>query len=219
MTAPVVPGVPAEPPPPPPTVLRRRARAAMARSAAVDRVLAVVIGLVLLVGGVLVALLSHGVFGTARAGRPVLDPIIVDALRAQPDTYRVIVLAAGVLLVALGLMWAARSLRPERHPDIMLDAGSDTPIVIRSSAAADAVGHQASLIPGVGRARARLVGTDQAPALRVTLWLIDDADVRAVLARLHDVVLEAARGSLGIAVLPTAVLLELDTSTSAPRVA
>ena len=34
---------------------------------------------------------------------------------------------------------------------------------------------------GRGRARARLVGSAAAPALRVTLWLADDADVRAVL--------------------------------------
>ena len=39
-----------------------------------------------------------------------------------------------------------------------------------------------------------LVGAAAAPALRVTLWLADDADVRAVLARLHGEVLATATG-------------------------
>jgi hypothetical protein len=225
MTTPLAPDsdtVPVERParPAPSTAtLRRRARAALARSAAVDRALAVLIGLVLLTAGVLVALLSYGVFGAARAGRPVLDPLIVDAMRGQPDVSRLVALGVGVVLVLLGLMWAARSLRPERHPDLVVDSGPDTAIVISSSAMADAISAQASAIPGVRRARARLVGTDEAPALRITLWLADDAEVRTVLARLHDEVLAVARDSLGIAALPTAVLLELDTSTPHPRVA
>jgi hypothetical protein len=225
MTTPVAPEngtVPAQRPArpaPSDAVLHRRARAALTRSAAVDRTLAVLIGLVLMAAGVLVALLSYGVFGVARAGRPLLDPLIVDAMRAQPDVARLVVLGIGVLLVLLGLMWAARSLRPERHPDLVLDGGPDTAIVISSSAVADAISAQVNAIPGVGRARARLVGTDEAPALRLTLWLADDAEVRSVLARLHDEVLGVARDSLGIAALPTAVRLELDTSTPHPRVA
>jgi hypothetical protein len=222
MTTPVAPdsgAVQAEPLAPPAAALRKRAKAALTRSAAVDRALAVLIGLVLLAAGVLVALLSYGVFGVARAGRPLLDPLIVDAMRTQPDVSRLVALGAGVLLVLLGLMWAARSLRPERHPDLVLDGGLDSAIVISSSAVADAVGAQASAIPGVRRARARLVGTDEAPALRITLWLADDADIRAVLARLHDEVLAVARTSLGISALPTAVRLELDTSAPPSRVA
>jgi hypothetical protein len=199
--------------------LRKRARSAVARSAAIDRVLAVVIGLVLLAAGTLVALLAYGVFGPARAGRPLLDPMIVDALRARPDVYRLVAIACGVLLVLVGLTWAARSLRPERRPDVVLDGGPDTAIVVSSSAAADAVAAQAATLPGVGRARARMVGTDEAPALRITLWLADDADVREVLARLHDEVLASARTSLGLAELPVAVRLELDPSGPPSRVA
>ena len=57
--------------------LRRRSRSAVARSAAGDRWLVTLIGLILLAVGVGVALLSSGVFGSARAGRPLLDPIMV----------------------------------------------------------------------------------------------------------------------------------------------
>jgi hypothetical protein len=140
-------------------------------------------------------------------------------LRTRPDAFRLVSIAVGVLLVIVGLTWAARSLRPERHPDLVLDGGPDTAIVISSSAAADAVAAQAAGIPGVRRARARMVGTDEAPALRVTLWLADDADVRAVLTRLDEQVLESARTSLGLTALPVAVRLELDISAHPPRVA
>ena len=209
-----------------PAALRRRATAAIARSTAGERTLAVVLGLVLLAAGTLVTLLSYGVFGTARAGRPLLDPMIVEALRAQPLVARFAAIVGGVLLAVLGLVWAAHALRPERRPDLVLDGGgpdgsaldASTSIVVSAAAAAEAIAAQAAELPGVGRARARLVGTEAAPAIRVTLWLTDDADVRDVLARLDSEVLATARGSLGVTDLPAAVRLELDHLQQGPRV-
>jgi hypothetical protein len=198
--------------------LRRRARAAVARSVAGDRWVVVLVGLVLVAGGVLVALLSYGVFGAARASRPLLDPMIVDALRAQPLTARLVAIGAGLVLAVLGLVGAARSLRPEARPDVHLDGGPDTRIVVSSAAAAEAVGQQAAGVPGVGRARARLVGPEHAPALRLTVWLAEDADVAAVLETLETQVLATARESLELAALPVAVRLELDSVAAPPRV-
>jgi hypothetical protein len=203
--------------------LRRRAIAAIARSTAGERTLAVVAGLVLLATGTLVTLLSYGVFGTARAGRPLLDPMIVEALHAQPLVARFLAIVSGLLLAVLGLVWAAHALRPERRPDLVLDSstidGGETSIVVSAHAAAEAVAAQAAELPGVGRARARLVGTEAAPAVRITLWLADDADVRDVLARLHAEVFTTARESLGLTDLPAAVRLELDHLQPGPRVA
>jgi hypothetical protein len=202
-----------------PSTLHRRAHAAIARSTAGDRSLAMLVGLLLLAAGTLGALLSFGVLGAGRASRPLLDPMILDVLRAQPLAARVLAVVAGLLLVVLGLVCAARSLRPERRPDLVLDGGRDTAIVVSATAAAEAVTAQAAALPGVGRARARLVGTEAAPALRVTLWIADDAEVRDVLARLDDEVLATARTSLGLTALPTAVRLELDSAPVGPRVA
>lgn len=199
--------------------LRRRSRAALARSSAGDRWLVVGIGLVLLAAGALVTLLSFGVFGSARAGRPILDPLIVNALGAQPDLWRAVAVTVGIVVALLGLIWTARSVRPERRPDLVLDGGPDTSIVVTALAAADAVAAQAAELPGVRRARARLVGAEGAPALRVTLWLTDDADVRAVLRRLRDEVIATARDALELTALPVAVRLELDRPQAQPRVA
>jgi hypothetical protein len=204
------------------SALRRRAIAAIARSTAGERTLAVVTGSVLLAAGTLVTLLSYGVFGTGRAGRPLLDPMIAEALGAQPLVARVVAIVGGLLLAVLGLVWAAHALRPERRPDLVLDStldGGDTSIVVSAHAAAEAIAAQAANLPGVGRARARLVGTEAAPAVRVTLWLADDADVRDVLARLDSEVLTTARRSLGLTDLPAAVWLELDHLQTGPRVA
>jgi hypothetical protein len=199
--------------------LRRRSRAAVARSAGGDRWLAVLIGLVLLVAGAGVALLSYGVFGAARAGRPLLDPIIVATVAADPMLWRVVAVGGGIVLAVLGLTWVARSVRPEPRPDVTLAGGSETTILVSSTAAGEAVASQAGALPGVRRARARLVGSAAAPALRVTLWLADDADVRAVLRRLDEEVLATARTALELPVLPVAVRLELDRPKPSPRVA
>lgn len=210
--------------PTPPAAVKRSSRSAVARSAGGDRSLLVIIGLVLAVAGAFAAVVGFRVldpvFGTEASGRPLLDPIVVDALRAQPLIARIIAIVVGVLLVVLGLMWTARSLRPERRPDLVLDGGPETGIVVDSAAAADALADQAAALPGVGRAKARMVGSDDAPAVRLSMWLADDADVREVLERLDRDVLASARSALGLAALPVAVRLELDqASTSGPRVA
>jgi hypothetical protein len=200
--------------------LRKRARAAVARSAAGDRGLAVLLGLLLLAAGTLVTLLSLRVFGVARAGRPLLDPMVVDVLRAEPLISRAAAIGVGVLLVLLGVTWTARSVRPERRPDLLVDGGQpETTIVVSATATADAVADQSTALPGVSRAKAKLVGSTAAPALRLTLWLTEDADVRELLGRIDDTVLAAARRSLDLAALPVAVRLEFDAPATPPRVA
>jgi hypothetical protein len=200
--------------------LRKRARAAVARSAAGDRGLAMLIGLLLLAAGSLVALLSLRVFGVARAGRPLLDPMIVDVLRAEPLISRAAAIGIGVLLVLLGITWTARSVRPERRPDLLVDGGRpETTIVVSATATAGAVADQAAALPGVSRAKAKLLGSPTAPALRLTLWLTEDADVRDLLGRIDDTVLASARRSLDLPALPVAVRLELDAPATPPRVA
>ena len=198
--------------------LRRRSRSAVARSSGGDRSLAVLVGLVLLAAGVLVALLSYGIFGAARAGRPLLDPMIVDWMRDNALAARLIAIAAGVALAVLGLVWAARSVRPEQRPDLRLEAAGDTEIVVLSGAVGEAVAEEAQALPGVGKARARMVGTTRAPALRVTLWLADDCHVASVLEALEAQVLAPARTALGLTQLPVAVRLELDNPPPPPRV-
>ena len=144
---------------------------------------------------------------------------MVDTVVAQPLLWRAVAIVGGLLLAVFALTWVARSVRPEPRPDVVLNGGADTTIRVSSAAAGEAVASQAETLPGVARARARLVGSAAAPALRVTLWLADDADVRCVLARSADEVLATARASLDLPALPVAVRLELERPQPTPRVA
>jgi hypothetical protein len=56
-----------------------------------------------------VTLLCYSVFGIARAGRPLLDPIMVDTMATNPVLWRVIAIAGGIMLAVLGLAWVAHS--------------------------------------------------------------------------------------------------------------
>ena len=197
----------------------RVARRAVARPEGGDRAGVFLLGLVLLLAGTGAALLGYGVLGAGRAARPLLDPLIVDALRDQALLWRCVTLAAGVLLVVLGLVWAARSVRPERRPDLLLERDEGSSLLVTAGAAADAVADRAAGLRGVARARARLVGREAAPACRLTVWVTDDADVAEVVRRLEAETVAEARVGLGLAHLPVAVRVELDSASRAPRVA
>lgn len=169
----------------------------MNRSNRVERTLAFLLGLVaLLVGGGAVALHRLGV------DRPVLDPAVLDWARRHLLWTRLGLLALGLAAVLLGLWWAWRAVRPERHPDLAVEDG----LVVTAKALAAAVRADAERVGGVAGARVAVVG---GPALRLRLTLRHGADVRAVWRELDDRVLARARTALGVAVLPAAVRLDL----------
>ncbi|MEJ2870547.1 alkaline shock response membrane anchor protein AmaP [Actinomycetospora sp. OC33-EN08] len=199
--------------------MSRRSRAAVARSTAGDRARVLLTGLVLLAVAVLVVLLGAGVFGSNRAQRPVVDPIVGDWIAANADLTRWIAIVGGIVLLVVGLTWAVRSLRPEPRPDVLLSEAPGQRLTVEHSAIADAVRADAEAIDGVSRARVRMVGTQRRPALRMSLWLVEGTDVRDVWAEIDGRVLARARQAFAVDALPTAVRIELDASAShAPRV-
>ncbi|WP_409493300.1 alkaline shock response membrane anchor protein AmaP [Amycolatopsis sp. cmx-11-12] len=180
---------------------------ALGRSTGTERILTVLIGLLVLLGGATVIAVGAGWLGTYRANRSLVDPIALDWLSRNALPSRVGAIVLGVLLLWLGLWWFFRSLRPEGRPDLELDDD----LVVTSSAISEAVRADAETIDGVGRARVRAVGDSDNPALRITLWLSEGSDLKRVWEQLDLTVLARARESLGVDVLPTAVRLELDT--------
>jgi hypothetical protein len=197
----------------------RRSRAAVARSTASDRTLVVLAGLVLLAVGVLVVLLGQGVFGTYRAQRALIDPDISGWVVANAVAARWIAIGVGVVLLVVGLVWVVRSLRPEPRPDVLLSDVPGSRLSVEHSAIAEAVRTDAESIDGVSRARVRLVGNERRPAMRMTLWLVEDADVRDVWAEVDGRVLARARRAFAVDAIPTAVRIELDAAASkTPRV-
>lgn len=189
-----------------------RSQAAVARSAGADRTVAAVLGLLTLTGGAAVLLAGTGVGGQARAGRPVLDPVAVGWISANRSLTLAVAILAGLLLFALGLGWVLRSIRPERKPDVVLEHSPTRGLTVTSEALADAVRADAETVTGVDRARVRLVGDPDRPALRLMLWLREGAELRTVWDELDSQVLARARATLGVDTLPAAVRVELDAA-------
>jgi hypothetical protein len=191
------------------------ARKATTRPAGAQRTLVGLLGLLSLAAGVTALVLGAGLLGANRANRPVLDPLALDTLRAHPTLTRGAAIAAGVILLILGLLWAARALKPEHRPNLLLDPSPDRRLEINASAIANALRADTETITGVNRAHARMVGTTATPALRLNLWLEDGADIRHIYHDLNTQILTRARDSLGLKTLPTAIRIELDAATPA----
>lgn len=190
-------------------------RKATARAAGAQRILVGLIGLISLGVGVVSLLTGFGLFGADRAAHPVLDPSALDTLHTHEPLARGVTIAAGMVLLILGLLWAARALAPESRPNLLLDPRVDSRLEVSASAIAAALTSDVETTEGVNRARARMVGTIDAPVLRLNLWLEDGADVLAVYHELDARVLNRARSSLGIQSLPTAIRIELDAAPPA----
>ncbi|MDQ4102314.1 MAG: alkaline shock response membrane anchor protein AmaP [Actinomycetota bacterium] len=188
---------------------------AATRAAGAQRALVGLIGLLSLATGTAALIVGSGLLGTNRAARPILDPIAVDTVGTHQTLARSIAIAAGVVLLVLGLLWAARALKPERRPNLILDFGPERRLEISASAIADALRADVEAIDGVSRARARMTGKSTAPILRLNLWLEDGADVRDIYQDLDTRVLTRARDSFGVRSLPTAIRMELDTAAPA----
>ncbi|MEQ0557650.1 alkaline shock response membrane anchor protein AmaP [Amycolatopsis sp. NEAU-NG30] len=185
---------------------------ALSRSYAGERTLTFVVGLLALLGGALAVVVGYGLLGEFRGRRSLLDPIALDWLAGHATAARIAAIVLGVLLCVLGLWQALRALRPEPRPDLELDRTEGAELVVTAGAIAGAVQADAERLGGVTRARVRAVGSRTSPALRITLWLREGTDLKDVWAGLDTGVLTRARESLGLASLPAAVRLELDTS-------
>ncbi|MGH3902536.1 MAG: alkaline shock response membrane anchor protein AmaP [Pseudonocardiaceae bacterium] len=188
---------------------------AAARAAGAQRTLVGLIGLLSLAAGAAALVVGSSLLGAGRAARSVLDPIALDTLRTHQTLARGVAIASGVVLLILGLLWAARAVKPERRPNLLLDPSPDSWLEVNASAIADALRADAETVTGVNRARARMVGTTATPVLRLDLWLEDGADVRDVYRDLDTGVLTRARESLGVESLATAIRIELDAAAPA----
>ncbi|WP_420803673.1 alkaline shock response membrane anchor protein AmaP [Saccharothrix deserti] len=167
-----------------------------------------IVGLLAVFAGAAALVVGFGWLGRLRAQAPVADPIVMDWLAGNQAISRIGAVLLGLLLLALGLGFVIRSLRPEEHPDIELDHTTAKSLRVTASAIAHAVQADVEQLDGVSRARARIVGDRRRPALRLNLWLREDSDVKTVWREL-DSVLGRTKDCLGVSALPTAVRIEL----------
>ncbi|MEV0049517.1 alkaline shock response membrane anchor protein AmaP [Saccharopolyspora shandongensis] len=185
----------------------------VARGLSFERGVVTALGLLALVVGVIALLVGTGWLGVFRAQRPLADPLLVQWLRDNSQVAIAVAIVLGIVLFALGLWWVVRALRPEPRPALVLERGNES-LAVTSAALTEAVRTDAERVTGVKRARVRMAGSEQRPALRLTLSLQEGTNVRHVWEELDEKVLSRARESLGMDTLPTAIRLQLDR---APR--
>lgn len=191
---------------------RRTSVAALTRSYRGERSFVALIGLLALASGVLALVVAQGWLGEYRSQRPLLDPVALDFLGRQPELAKGFAIGVGVILLVVGLIFFFRALRPERHPDLVLDDTPEHRLTITATALTDAIADGCSTVDGVSRTRAVLVGDTAEPALRLYVWLREGSDVRTVWNEISSQVLNRARECLGVWRLPIAVRLELDAA-------
>jgi hypothetical protein len=197
--------------------MSRQSSAVPARSSAGDRTLVSLIGLLLFAAGVFALVTAQGWLGADRAGRTVVGPAAVHGISAHPLRVLVGGILVGLALLALGLAWFARSVRPQRSPDLMLDTDPDFRVLLTSRALCEAVRADCERLSGVNRARVRTLGSTEWPAMRMNLWLDEGTDLRAVWSEMEGGVLPRLRQSVEGQRLPVGVRVELD-SAPPPRV-
>lgn len=179
-----------------------------------ERTVVFVVGLIALLAGIAGLLASLGVFGPRRSSSPVLDPVVRQWWLGGSAIANTALIVAGLVLLCLGLWWLARALRPEPHPDLRLESVGPGSLTVASRALTSAVRTDAETVTGVERARVRMGGDEQQPALRMTLSLREGTDVRQVWEEVDQRVLSRVRQALGRETVPTAIHLRLNR---APR--
>ena len=187
---------------------------------AVNRTLLALTGLVLLGGGALLLAggldLNHRWHLGLPSGWTVTQPHHALLTPAERTRWRGSSWWWPVLFAALGtvglaaLWWLLAQVRLGAAGEVTLPGTVDVPVRLRGDTLARAVRDEAEQIPGVARARVRLLGRPRRPQARVVLTLAPGAAPEAVLRDLSDGPLADARRATGLAALPADVRVRVE---------
>ncbi|MFI6643514.1 alkaline shock response membrane anchor protein AmaP [Streptomyces sp. NPDC050504] len=115
------------------------------------------------------------------------------------------VIGSLAVLALLGLWWLLAQLRRARLSEVLVDSGDGEGALLRGRAMEAVLTGEAQAQEGVARARVALTGRRSAPEVRMALMLEPHAGPGEAVARLAEGAVEHARGSAGLARLPTEV--------------
>lgn len=199
-------------------------------AAGVNRFWLAITGLVLLIGGLTATAMSTGWWlpATAAAGLPINGPQSTSTV-SGPDaeaflsqtTGAVVVLASGIILGVLGLIWLLAQIprvnaaKPLRLHD---NAASGT-TVCPPKVLTDAVTAELGAVTGVSAASAVLRGSARRPELTVRVTAHDRTDLQRLLATIHDDVAGHLATALEVPLHRLAVQIDItSTRTSSSSV-
>ncbi|MDA2803732.1 alkaline shock response membrane anchor protein AmaP [Nocardiopsis suaedae] len=167
------------------------------------------VGLVLAAAGGGALAVGLGAFGAGAAGT-VLGAGPEAAGLPSPGWLPYAVAAVAVVVALLALRWLFVQGRVERVRRLTVEPeeGAGRSELV-SGAAQGAVEEAVGAVSGVRRARARLLGSDRAPRLRLDVVVDDDADVAEVWSGVRGESLSDLRGALETDRLPTVVRISM----------
>jgi hypothetical protein len=193
---------------------------------AVNRSLLALVGLVLLAGGALLLVGGLDLNHRWQLGLPsdwtVTDPHHAVLAPADRSRWRgegwwwPTVFAGLTAVTLLSLSWLVAQLRTGTADQVTVPDVADLPVRLRGAALARAVADEAEQIPGVSRARVRVLGRPRRPRARIALTLAPGAAPGPVLHELSAGPLANARRSAGVT-LPAEARVRVE-SGSVPRV-
>jgi len=127
--------------------------------------------------------------------------------------------AVAVAVVAgfLALRWLMAQGLNDTVGRLVLEKSHDGRVEMSESVARGALEQEVADYPGVRRARARLTESSDAPHLRLTLTLDDDADVTGVWQRVRSDALANLRRSLDLEGVPAVVRMSMTAPAKNPR--
>jgi hypothetical protein len=177
------------------------------RADTANRIVLAAVGLLLVAGAGAGLAAGEGVWGSAAAGRPVLDPALRD-LAERNGWLWAVVAAAGLVVAAFACRWLIAGLRTDRIRVLELESDPRTgTTTIPASALTDAVAAEISGYRGVRKATARTIGTAASPRVVLHVDLADRAPIGEVRRRIDDDAIAHLRAALRDDGLP--VQLEL----------
>jgi hypothetical protein len=171
--------------------------------ATVNRVVLALVGLALLLVGVVVLCGATGLLHRPYTGRD--DVLLSDADRTRYEGaswWWPAVIAVLAVLVLCALWWLLAQVRDRRLRRLTVDADDDGMAVLRGRALEEIIAADAGQLHGVDHATTALTGTPTAPRARLLLALAPQAVPGEVLAELDSAVLDRARVSAGLPLLP-----------------
>ncbi|MBO2446407.1 alkaline shock response membrane anchor protein AmaP [Actinomadura barringtoniae] len=177
------------------------------RAARINRIGLALVGLLLIAGGGAALARATGFWGSKTT------PLLEDWLRDYPASHSwfwPVVAAAACVLALLGLAWLLAQGRSEKITGLTSDPDEDgSTTTISAKAATSALEEEVSELPGVRRARARMLGSGKHPRLMLTVTYGAQADLNALRRGISDGAVARLRNALDLDTLPTAVRLRL----------
>ena len=177
----------------------------------VNRTIIVIWGLVFTAGGAALLAIAAGAAGSGLAGQPVITKSRWAFITSHQGWSWAIIVAAGAILVAVGIWWlivqlriAGRMRRLEIEPDRGVGGTTVAAHLLTAAVAADM-----DQTPGMEQGRARLVRRHGRPELELRAKLNPHANIHEARRHIEGVVIPHAREALAPQPLPARVTVEL----------